>query len=213
MSRAGSPVRSTKSRATSRFRHPAGADLDEDADDAPDHLPEEVRGGDPHENEAVGFGRRRHLDALDDDDRRVVPLRVLAVALEVVPPREEPGGALHGADVERVPHPVDEGLPEAGAPAGDAVAVDALHGVVAGVERGRGDGEGEDVHVGREEVVPALHRIRRVARRGRAAAGGWKRPARTRGRPRRSGRRRGPSRPRPRARGRRPGASPERCAR
>ena len=70
--------------------HPARADLEEDPDDAPDHLPEEVRGGDPDEDEAVRLGRRGDAGRLDDDDGRVVPLRVLAEAREVVPAREEP---------------------------------------------------------------------------------------------------------------------------
>ena len=140
---------------TSATREAARADLDERPRQAADHLPEEVRRADPEEEEVGRLGRRLEAREPHLDESRIVSLGVLAEAAEVVPAGEEVRGGLHGLRVEAVLDPPDVALAERRAAPRDAVAVDALPGVVARVERPRRRREVEDVDVRREAVVEA----------------------------------------------------------
>ena len=111
--------------------HLAGADFDEDADDAADHAPEEV-GGFKSDGEQVvlfvGFG-----GVEDDEGRFVRPGGVFGgEADEVVFAGEELGGVLDGSEVEGVFDPPDVPFEEGGFAGGDLVDVGAGEGVVPG---------------------------------------------------------------------------------
>jgi hypothetical protein len=56
-------------------RQVAGRDLDRGPDQPPDHLPEEVRGAEPQQQQVAVL---RHLGPVDDDDRARVGGRLLA---------------------------------------------------------------------------------------------------------------------------------------
>src|SRR5262249_42906324 len=89
------------------------ADLHERAGEAAHHLPEEVRRG--HADVDL-VARLRDLALLDDDDRRLLALGVLAEGREVVAALEEPGRPAHRRGVEAVADPPDVRLAECGAP-------------------------------------------------------------------------------------------------
>jgi len=93
-------------------RQVAGADLDRRPDQAPHHLPQEVRRHEAQQHEIAVLG---DFGALDDDDRARVRCRLLAEAGEVVAPDEQRPGRPQALRVERALDPPDERLGEGGA--------------------------------------------------------------------------------------------------
>ena len=90
---AGAPDFSGGASRPGRVEVPA-PDLDECPGEAPDHLPEKVRGGDPEVNLLSDVERRR---TSRHDDRRFLALRVFAEGRKVVAAFEELRGAAHRA--------------------------------------------------------------------------------------------------------------------
>ena len=130
---------------------------DETAHDPPDHLPEKMRRPQSHEDEIPGLGEH-HL--LHEDQRRGVLLDALVGETGVVAHAGEPrGGAAHGADVEVVLDPPDEGFAECGAPARDLIEIGAPHGVMAGVEPVVGVSGGDDVDVLGKQIVEPVDEL------------------------------------------------------
>jgi hypothetical protein len=149
------------------------SDLYERSDEAPDHPPEEVRRGDPEEDQVGSGWRRLHARPRDLDGGRVVAVGVLAEAPEIVAAREARRGLAHPHRVQRVPDPPDERLAEGGSPPRDPVAIDPEERIVARVKPGRRGGELEKVDVVRKSVVdlagpsrklPGPERSRKVER-------------------------------------------------
>src|SRR5262245_43964332 len=87
----------------------ARADAHEAADEAADHLPEEVRRGEADENERAVAG---NFGALDEHARRSLVLRSLAEVREVVHPREAGRRPLDARDIERALDPPNASLRE-----------------------------------------------------------------------------------------------------
>lgn len=131
-------------------RQVPGGYLDRGANQAPDHLPEEVRRHDPQQQK---IPRLAHLGALDHHDGAGVRRRLLAEAREVVPTRQDRPGALQQRYVQLALDPPDERLGECRPPARHLVDVAARRRVVPRVEAVGCEIERENLDIGRKEVV------------------------------------------------------------
>jgi hypothetical protein len=146
-----------------------GSDLHQGADDAADHLPEEVGGGEADQDQGAGGLQG---DALDHHEGAGLLGRLLTEEAEVVAAGQQRRGLAHGPDVERALDPPDAALGERRAPPGDLVEVGAGDGVVPGVETVRRRRQREEVDVRGEEVVDLAAEGLRVDRFQEPQVGG-----------------------------------------
>ena len=133
-------------------RQLAAADRGEDADETPDHAPEEMGADDPHEDEIAVLD---DLQPIDEHPGGLLARLVGAERRVVLHADERARRLAHPRDVERLLDPPDVGLEERRLPAGDLIEVAARLGVVPGVEAVRRLVDPPDVDVRRQRVVDA----------------------------------------------------------
>src|SRR5207249_4271552 len=122
----------------------ASSDLDEHADNAADHLPQEMRSFYADENEVAVFS---DVEPLDEDERRLVlgALLFLSERLEVAHAHKRPRRLTHPLDIDLFLDPPDVRFRECRAAARDLIQVTARNGIVTRVEPMRNDVGGQDI--------------------------------------------------------------------